>query len=158
MAVNDWILGAYNVWRGLHILAVIAWMAGLLYLPRLFAYHTRADAGSQMDETFKIMERGLLNIIMRYAALATILFGGILIYVDGMTLGWDFLLKPAMLIKITGIVILFGFDGFLRTSARKFAANANTRPEKFWRMINDLPFLVAIIMVIAVTVFVRASG
>ena len=156
--MNDWILGQYNLWRGLHILAVIAWMAGLLYLPRLFVYHTRAEAGSQMDETFKIMEQKLFGFIMTVAMTAAWLFGGLLIYVNGMTLGWEFLLAPAMITKLVAVVAMSGFHGFLGKNVRLFAANQNVRPEKFWRMINDVPFVLAIIIVIAVTVFVRVAG
>ena len=73
--MSDFIVSHFDLWRGLHILAVIAWMAGLLYLPRLFAYHTRATPGSEMDETFKTMEGKLLAIIMRPAMGAAFLFG-----------------------------------------------------------------------------------
>jgi putative membrane protein len=156
--MNDFLAGSYNVWRGLHILAVIAWMAGLLYLPRLFVYHTQAEAGSQMDETFKVMERRLYYGIMAPAQVAAFLFGLVLIYIDGITLGWEFLIAPAMIVKILGIVVITGFHGFLGLSRRKFAANANTRPEKFWRSINEIPMIAAIFMVLAVTVFVRAAG
>jgi putative membrane protein len=154
--MNDFLAGAYNVWRGLHIIAVIAWMAGLLYLPRLFVYHSKAQAGSELDETFKVMERRLYYGIMAPAQVIAFLFGVILIYVDGITLGWDFLLQPAMLVKIVGIFVVTGFHGFLGTSRRRFAAGTNTRPEKFWRQINEIPMVAAIFMVLAVTVWVRA--
>lgn len=153
--MNDFLVGAYNTWRGLHILAVIAWMAGLLYLPRLFAYHTRAEAGSQMDETFQAMERGLMKIIMTPAMIVAFVFGLILIHVNGLTLGWDYLLAPAMILKLLGVVVLSGFHGFLAKSRRRFAEHQNTRPEKFWRMLNEVPFAAAIVMVLAVTIWVR---
>jgi putative membrane protein len=154
--VNDFLAGGYNVWRGLHIIAVIAWMAGLLYLPRLYVYHSQAAPGSQMDETFKVMERRLYYGIMAPAQVVAFLFGVLLIYVDGITLGWDFLVQPAMIVKILGIVVVTGFHGFLGTSRRRFADGTNTRPEKFWRSINEIPFVAAIAMVLAVTVWVRA--
>ena len=72
----------YNLLRGLHIVAVIAWMAGMLYLPRLYVYHTRATPGSEMDETFKVMEHKLLKMIINPASFAVLLFGGTLIGVD----------------------------------------------------------------------------
>ena len=104
----------YSLLIGLHIVAVIAWMAGLLYLPRLFAYHTRAKAGSQMDETFKIMEAKLLSIIMRPAIIAVVALGGALAWYDATQLqwGWGFLLRPWMLTQagrgcIPGLVAPF---------------------------------------------------
>ena len=154
--MNDFLAGAYNVWRGLHILAVIAWMAGLLYLPRLYVYHADAEPGSQLDETFQVMERRLYYGIMAPAQVAAFLFGVILIYVDGTTLGWDFLIQPAMVVKIIGIFVVTGFHGFLGTSRRCFADGSNTRPAKFWRSINEIPFVTAIVMVLAVTIWVRA--
>jgi protoporphyrinogen IX oxidase len=154
--VNDFLVSAYNVWRGLHILAVIAWMAGLLYLPRLFAYHTEAEPGSQMDQTFQKMERGLARTIMGPAMGAAVLFGLILIYVDGITLGWSFLLQPAMIAKLVGVILLGWFNAFLEKSRHTFISGANTRSSKFWRMMNEVPFAAAIVMVLAVTIWVRA--
>ena len=156
--MSDFVVGHYNLWRGLHILAVIAWMAGLLYLPRLYAYHTRAERGSQMDETFQAMEKGLLGTIMGPASIAAFLFGLLLIYADGETLGWDFLIKPAMIAKLVGVVVLANFHVFLARSRQRFIDGTNTRPEKTWRMLNELPFVAAIVMVLAVTVWVRAAG
>jgi len=141
----------YNLLRGLHIIAVIAWMAGLLYLPRLFAYHTRAEAGSQMDETFKTMEVKLLRIIINPAMILVVIFGGLLIGVDVERLGPHFWLAPWFLTKITGVLLLLGWHGFLAASRRAFAENRNTRSERFWRMTNEIPFLVAIVIVLAAT-------
>jgi protoporphyrinogen IX oxidase len=154
--MNDFLAGAYNVWRGLHILAVIAWMAGLLYLPRLFAYHTTAEPGSQMDLTFQKMEQGLVKVILGPAMGLAVLFGLILIYVDGITLGWDFLLQPAMIAKLIGVFFLGWFNAFLDKSRKAFAAGQNARSNKFWRIMNELPFAAAIVMVLAVTIWVRA--
>ena len=142
---------SYDLLRGLHILAVIAWMAGLLYLPRLFAYHTRATPGSEMDETFQTMERKLYRIIMNPAMIAAFLFGAGLIWMDGKTRGWGFLLQPWMITKLTGVVFLLWWHHFLGTSCKAFARHENRRSEKFWRMTNELPFLAAIVMVLAVT-------
>ena len=141
----------YNLLRGLHIVAVIAWMAGLLYLPRLYAYHTRATPGSEMDLTFQTMERKLLRIIMNPAMAAAFVFGAGLIWVDGKARGWGFLLTPWMLTKLAGVVFLTGWHHFLGLARKGFAAGANRRSEKFWRMTNELPFIAAIIMVLAVT-------
>ncbi|HYG27646.1 MAG TPA: CopD family protein [Caulobacteraceae bacterium] len=144
-----WLAEHYDLLRGLHILAVIAWMAGLLYLPRLFAYHAKAAAGSEMDATFQTMEGKLLRIIMNPAMVAAWLFGIGLILARWQ--GWGFLAEPWMHAKLTGVVFLTGWHHYLAVARKRFAAGANARSEKFWRMTNELPFLAAIVMVIAVT-------
>jgi len=141
----------YDLLRGLHILAVIAWMAGLLYLPRLYAYHAAATAGSEMDATFQVMELKLLRIIMNPAMLVSLIFGGLLILADSEIRGWAFLLKPWMVTKLCGVVFLLGWHGFLASARKAFAEGRNQRSGKFWRMTNELPFIAAIIMVLSVT-------
>ena len=142
----------FNVLRGLHILAVIAWMAGLLYLPRLFAYHTRAAVGSEMDETFKIMEAKLLRIIMNPAMIAVLILGGTLAWIDGtQRLGWGFLLTTWMLCKLAGVLFLLIWHHYLGVACKALAAGRRDRSERFWRMTNELPFLAAIVIVLAVT-------
>jgi putative membrane protein len=143
----------YDLLRGLHISAVIAWMAGMLYLPRLFAYHSEtAPPGSEFDAHFKVWETKLLRIIINPAMILTFIFGLALIYVDGaQRLGWRFLLTPWMLTKIAGIVFMSAWHGFLATSRKKFARGERPHSAKFWRMTNELPFLVAVVMVLAVT-------
>jgi putative membrane protein len=145
--------GSYDLLRGLHILAVIAWMAGLLYLPRLFAYHTTAEPGSEMDATFKVMELKLFRIIMNPAMVAAWLFGLALIWVDvhRRSAGWGFLGEPWMVVKLAGALFLTGWHSYLGGARKAFAAGRNTRSNKFWRMTNELPFLAAILMVLAVT-------
>jgi putative membrane protein len=146
----------YDLLRGLHILAVIAWMAGLLYLPRLFAYHTRAAAGSELDRTLQEMERKLYRIIMNPAMIAAWVLGGALIWFDATHRfpedGLAFLLKPWMLAKLAGVVFLTWWQHYLGRARKAFGNHANTRPEKYWRAVNELPFLAAIVMVLAVTV------
>jgi putative membrane protein len=141
----------YNLLRGLHILAVIAWMAGLLYLPRLYVYHTRAAPGSEMDETFKVMEQKLLRIIINPAMFLVLIFGLTLVWVDLHLRGPDFWEKPWFVVKITGVIGLFAWHGFLASSRRAFAENRNKRSERFWRMSNELPFLVAAVIVLSAT-------
>jgi len=138
---------------GLHILAVIAWMAGLLYLPRLFAYHTRAESGSPMDETFKIMEAKLVGTIMRPAMIVVILLGATLAWYDATQQGWGwrFILAPWMLTKLTGVAFLIWWHHFLMVERKRIAARTSTRSERFWRATNEFPFLAAIIIVLAVT-------
>jgi putative membrane protein len=147
----DWLAGRYDLLRGLHIIAVIAWMAGLLYLPRLFAYHTKAARDSELDLTFQTMEAKLLKIIMGPAMGLAWTFGVLLILADGQIRGWAFLGQPWMLVKLAGVVFLSSWHGFLAKSQKTFVAGTNSRSEKFWRATNELPFLAAIVMVLAVT-------
>jgi len=149
--MSQFLLGQYDLARGLHIVAVIAWMAGLLYLPRLFAYHSRATPGSEMDLTFQTMEAKLLRIIMNPAMVMTYVFGAWLIWIDGHARGWGFLLKPWMVTKIVGIVFQTGWHHFLGRARKAFARGERPHSERFWRMTNELPFLAAIVMVLAVT-------
>lgn len=146
-----WFADHYNLLRGLHIIAVIAWMAGMLYLPRLYVYHTRAERGSQMDETFREMERKLLRIIINPSMIATWLLGLTLIAANGVNRGWDFLAQPWMVMKLFLVVGMSGWHGFLAGARRKFEAGTNVRSEKFWRMTNEIPFLMAIVIVLAAT-------
>lgn len=151
-AIYDFIQPNYDLFRGLHILAVIAWMAGLLYLPRLFVYHARATPGSEMDETFKVMERRLLLGIMNPAMIVAWILG--LALLDFRTANFrnpGLMLEPWMLTKLIGVVFQTSWHHFLSVSRKKFARGANRRSEKFWRAVNELPFVAAIIMVIAVT-------
>lgn len=149
--MTNWLVHNYDLWRGLHILAVIAWMAGLLILPRLFAYHLKADGGRPDNALFIDAERRVMKIILNPAFVLAFLFGCLLIYVDGQIRGWDFLLQPWMLVKIAGILFLIGWHHYLGISRKRFTAGTNPRSERFWRMTNELPFLAAIVMVIAVT-------
>jgi putative membrane protein len=150
--ITQWLAERYDLLRGLHIIAVIAWMAGMMFLPRLFVYHCRADAGDKLDVTMRDAENKVLRIIINPAMGLTFLFGIGLILADTVRLGgWGFLLTPWMLTKIAGILFLSAWHGFLSAARRKFANGTNTRPERFWRMTNEIPFVVAIIMVIAVT-------
>ncbi|MDP1630124.1 MAG: CopD family protein [Caulobacter sp.] len=149
--MTDILVANFNLIRGLHIIAVIAWMAGMLYLPRLYVYHSKATAGSELDETFKVMELKLLRIIINPAMIIALVFGLLLIMADGRIRGWDFLTTPWMLTKLAALTFLFGWHGFLAGARRKFAENRNTRPEKFWRMTNELPFIAAVVIVLSVT-------
>ena len=149
--MTAWLVAHYDLMRGLHILAVIAWMAGLLYLPRLFAYHTRAQAGSEMDLTFQEMERKLLRIIMNPAFVLAWTFGLALIWIDGHARGWRFLGEPWMIAKLAGVLFLTGWQHYLGRARKAFAAGRNRRSNRYWRAVNELPFLAAIIMVLAVT-------
>ena len=137
----------FNIIKGVHILAVIAWMAGLLYLPRLFAYHTRSTPGGEMDETFKTMERKLITIIMTPALVAVVVLGFTLVCFDGPAT----LTRPWMMLKLVGVLGLIGWHVYLEASRRGLAAGQRSRSERFWRMTNELPFLAAIVIVLSVT-------
>jgi putative membrane protein len=146
-SVYDWL-------RGLHIIAVIAWMAGLMMLPRLFVYHMQADPGSKMEQVLKDGERRLLRIVMNPAMSLAFLLGLSLIWYDATYVrgdGWRFLLHPWMLTKLAGVLFLLWWHHFLAKARKRFETGTNTRSERFWRMTNDLPFLAAIVMVLAVT-------
>ena len=137
----------FNIIKGLHILAVIAWMAGLLYMPRLFAYHTRAVVGSEMDQTFQTMEAKLGKIIMRPAMIAVVILGATLVYYDGAHI----LRAPWMMTKLAGVVFLLFWHGYLMRARTQLAAGLRPHSERFWRMTNELPFLAAILIVLSVT-------
>lgn len=131
-----------------HIISVIAWMAGLLYLPRLFVYHTQCDKGSQQSETFKVMERRLQNAIMNPAMVFSIGFGVPLVMVLPMSV-WE---EPWIYIKLIsagGLIIAHIIMWFWR---RNFALDCNTRPEIFFRYVNEIPTILMILIVIAVIV------
>jgi putative membrane protein len=141
----------FNLIRGLHIVAVMAWMAGMLYLPRLYVYHTRAEPGSTMDQTFQEMERKLLKIIINPAMIVALLLGLTLAALDLQRLGPHFWLAPWALAKVAALIGLFSWHGFLSRARRAFAEGRNRRSERFWRMTNELPFLLLIIVVLSVT-------
>ena len=145
--------GVHNLLIGLHIIAVIAWMAGLLYLPRLFAYHTRARAGSEMDATFQTMEVKLLRLIMNPAMGAVWVLGLFLVWFDATQLkwGWGFLATPWMTLKLAGVLFLTSWHHYLGLARKSLARGERRRSERFWRMTNELPFLAAIVMVLAIT-------
>ena len=148
--MNDYL--AHNILISLHILAVIAWMAGLLYLPRLFVYHTRTAAGSEMDRTFQLMERRLYRGIMNPAMVVTWLLGLSLIWFDADRYRWGlgFLATGWMSAKLAGVVFLTVWHQVLGRGREAFAEGRNRRSERFWRLTNELPFVVAIVMVLAI--------
>ncbi len=138
----------YNVIKGLHIIAVIAWMAGLLYMPRLFVYHTKSAVGSEMDETFKVMEAKLEGVIMTPAMIAVIVLGSTLVLNLGVT---ETLRTPWMILKLTGVAVLVVWHVFLGRARRALAIGRRPHGERFWRMTNELPILAALVIVLSVT-------
>jgi putative membrane protein len=132
--------------KALHIIAVISWMAGLLYMPRLFVYHTDAAPGSPQSETFKVMERRLLKLIMMPAMMLTWIFGLYLAWsVYAFQGGW-------LHAKITLVVLLTGVQVFFSRSVRAFERDENRHTARFWRMMNELPTVLMILIVILVVV------
>jgi protoporphyrinogen IX oxidase len=129
-----------------HIMAVIAWMAGMFYLPRLFAYHAAAETGSVQSETFKVMERRLLRIIMTPAMIATWLLGIVLV-LEGQFLGATW-----FHIKIVLVLAMTILHGLLSHWAHEFELDRNTRSPKFYRIANEIPTLLLIAIVILATV------
>ena len=149
-------MNAYDLARGLHILAVIAWMAGMLFLPRLYAYDAE-QAGkseplkSEMQTLLRLWQTRLLRIIVNPAMTLAFVFGIWLIWLDVGMRGWAFLAEPWMVTKLVGVFLLSGWHGFLAGERKKIAAGTSTRTGRFWRMTNEVPFVLAIIMVLSVT-------
>jgi putative membrane protein len=147
--MNDNLL--HNSLIAAHILAAIAWMAGLLYLPRLFVYHSDAAVGSEMNTTFQTMERRLYFGIMVPAMIAVWILGLSLVWFDATKLwGPKFLGTPWMSTKFVGVILLTGYHHILGASRKRFARGANIRSGKFWRMMNEVPFVLAIVIVVAI--------
>ena len=130
--------------KALHIMAVISWLAGLFYLPRLFAYHANATAGSQMSETFKVMEERLMRIIMAPAMIVT--------WLSGLLLAWwyGYFLEGWFIAKFGLVLAMSAFHGKCATWRKAFAADENTQSNDFFRMINELPTVLMIIIVLLV--------
>ena len=140
-------LGNYIPWiMSLHIIAVIAWMAAMLYLPRLFVYHTETEPGSESSERFKVMERRLLKAIMNPAVIAT--------WILGLLLGWltAAFLDTWMQIKFVLVIFMRGLHGFFVRCWRDFANDRNTHSARFYRVINEMPTILMVLIVILVKV------
>ena len=130
--------------KALHIMAVIAWMAGLFYLPRLLVYHTTVEVGSNQSELFKVMERRLLRAITTPAMIVAWVLGlWIAIIMGYFSDGW-FHAKLAL------VLLMSGYHGMLARYVRLFAQDRNTKSEKFYRIINEIPTLLMIGIVILV--------
>jgi putative membrane protein len=138
--VYEWI-------KALHVIAVIAWMAGMLYLPRLFVYHCEAEAGSKQSETFKVMERRLLKAIINPAMIVT--------WLAGLYLAWSgrWLFTSWWIYgKLFLVLVLSGVHGLFVRWVKDFAADRNRHQQKFYRLINEVPTVLMIGIVILVVV------
>ena len=130
--------------KALHVISVIAWMAGMMYLPRLFVYHAGAEKGSVQSETFKTMERKLLKFIANPASIAVWVLGLWLAFeLDAWRQGW-------LHAKLTLVVLLTGYHHFCMVAVKRFARDANARPARFYRMINEIPAVIMVGIVILV--------
>lgn len=142
-------LAPWYLWtKSAHLISVFAWMAGLFYLPRLFVYHCRVEAGSPQSELFKMMERRLLRAIMNPAMIAAWTFGTLLVLTPGIVdwkAGWWHG-------KMLGIVVMTVFHHDLALARKRFQRDANTRGERAWRLLNEVPTLALILIVVMVIV------
>ena len=144
----DWLNPAYPWLKALHLISVISWMAGLLYLPRLFVYHCTAEPGSEMSETFKVMEHKLTTLIMWPAMLASLGFG------------LAMLLRPGFIasagawlwLKLALVVGLLTMHYLMVRWRDAFAADANEHPQKFFRIMNEVPTVLMVGIVIFVVI------
>jgi putative membrane protein len=136
----------YDWLKALHVIAIVAWMAGMLYLPRLFVYHAEAPKGSIQSETFKIMERRLFKAIITPAMIATWVLGLILVVQGGWwRAGW-------LHGKVVLVLALSGLQGVYARRMKEFAADRNTRPARYYRILNEVPTLLMVGIVILVIV------
>jgi putative membrane protein len=138
--------GLYPWLKAFHVIAVIAWMAGMLYLPRLFVYHCTAEAGSKQSETFKLMEQRLLRVIINPAMVVTWALG-IWLAIDG---AWY--RAPWLQMKFVLVLVMSALHGFFTRWVRDFGADRNAHSEKFYRIINEVPTVIMILIVILAVV------
>lgn len=137
----------FYLWaKAIHVVAAISWMAGMLYLPRLFIYHCDAEPGSVQSETFKVMEQRLLRVIINPAMVIT--------WVFGLWLAWEgFRFTGGWLhAKIFAVVLLSAAHGWLSKGVREFSEDRNTRSPRYWRMVNEVPTVLMIVIVVLVIV------
>ena len=142
-------LAALYPWtKALHIIALISWMAGMLYLPRLYVYHCEVAPGSEASERFKVMERRLLKQIVNPAMIATWVFGILLVLTPGLinwSWGWWH-------VKLASVLALSAFHGMLSRWRRDFAEDRNGRSQRFYRIMNEVPTVLMVVIVVMVVV------
>ena len=136
-------MNSYLLFKSLHLIAVVSWMAGLLYLPRIFVYHAESKEKKVVTDVFEVMERRLFFYIMRPAMILTWIFGIILIYLNGI----EIFSQTWMQIKIVLVIILSAYNAFLGKCLFAFKNSTNTRSARFFRIINEIPTLILIIVV-----------
>ena len=138
-------MSVYLILKALHIIAVISWMVGLLYLPRLFVYHVENN-NSESEKVFKVMEKRLMKIIMNPAMIVTWVTGLSILWV----LGFNTIFSLWLSIKFLFVIILSGYHGFLSKCLKDFALDKNTKSSKFFRFTNEIPTIILIIIVFLV--------
>ena len=136
----------YLTLKALHLIAVISWMVGLLYLPRIFVYHAEVKTDSEAYNIFTIMELRLMKYIMNPAMVATWIFGIWLVYLAG----HEIAMQLWMQIKLILVIILSGFHGFLSKCRKNFYNKVNSKTSKFFRIINEIPTVMLIIIIFLV--------
>ena len=141
-------MNSYLLFKSLHLIAVISWMAGLLYLPRIFVYHVENKEKKQATDIFEVMEKRLFIYIMRPAMILTWIFGLILIYLNGI----EIFSQLWMQIKIVLVILLSGYNDYLGKCLISLKNNSNTRSAKFFRIINEIP-TVMLISIVFVVIF-----
>lgn len=146
--MSAWVAQWYAWIKALHIVAVMAWMAGMLYLPRLFVYHAGAKPGSELSETLKVMERRLLRAIINPAMGAAFLFGGLLLIVQDWSQKW-------LYVKLALVLAMSALHGLFARWRKDFAADRNARPARFYRIANEIPtvLLIAIVLLAVIKPF-----
>lgn len=147
--MDDLLTAAYPWTKALHIISMVAWMAGLFYLPRLFVYHAEHGRNDETTETFKVMERRLLRAIMNPAMIATWIFGILLVLTPGIvewrSEGW-------LHVKLAAVAALTWLHHWLGRRRKEFARDANTRSGRAYRIVNEIPTLLLIVIVVMVVV------
>jgi putative membrane protein len=142
-------MNTYLLFKSIHLIAVISWMAGLLYLPRIFVYHSEAVAKNKSEDlmsTFKIMEKKLFFYIMNPAMIVSWIFGGLLVHIVGIDNSNSLWLQ----LKLLFVVALTAYHFFLFNCLRKFAKNNNAYSVKFYRIINEIPTVLLILIIFVI--------
>ncbi len=136
-------MNSYLLFKSLHLIAVVSWMAGLLYLPRIFVYHVENKEKQEVTAIFEVMEKKLFYYIMRPAMISTWIFGLVLIYLNGL----EIFSQLWMQIKITLVVLLSVYNDYLGKCLLSLKNNTNTKSSKFFRIINEIPTVILILIV-----------
>jgi len=142
--LNQW----YDIIKAFHVISVIAWMAGMFYLPRLYAYHAQVAADSEVARTFEVMERRLLRLIINPAMIATWTFGGLMLATPGhvdWSQGWIY-------VKLVAVTIMGAVHGLFATWRKDFAQRRNRHSPRFYRIMNEVPTVLVIVIVVMVIV------
>ena len=140
--MRDFLLSIYPWIKAVHIVMVIAWMAGMMYLPRLFIYHHQAAKGGEAAKYFAVMERRLLKGIINPSMIMVWVLAGLMLYANPalFSSGWFH-------VKLAAVLVISGIHGFYASAFKKFEAGETPRTEKFWRIVNEVPFVLMIVVV-----------